>query len=263
MNVQVLVAAMNQTDHNLLKKMNIQSNVIVGNQCEKNEVEKFDFENYEAVYLNFCERGVGLNRNNALMRATSEFCLFADDDMVYDDGYPEIVRRAFELLPKADVIIFNLRGRDKGRGKINKIYKVNYMNYLKFGTARIAIRREVIKKNGIFFNQCFGGGTEHCHGEDNLFLTECLKKRLKVYAFPEYIASLTEERESTWNCGCDEKFFMDQGVLYYYISHKLCYILCLQDAIRHKSEYGINFFRTFSMMRRGIKKELIRKKDTI
>lgn len=41
MTVQVLVAAMNQTDHSLLKKMNIQSDVIVGNQCNHDSVEKF------------------------------------------------------------------------------------------------------------------------------------------------------------------------------------------------------------------------------
>ena len=52
--------------------------------------------------------------------------------------------------------------------------------------------------HGIYFNQCFGGGTEYSHGEDNLFLTDCLRKGLKIYAYPEYIAKLTEERKSTW-----------------------------------------------------------------
>ena len=37
--VQVLVAAMNQTDHSLLDRMNIQSDAIIGNQCDYNSGE--------------------------------------------------------------------------------------------------------------------------------------------------------------------------------------------------------------------------------
>ena len=76
MTVQVLVAAVGQNDQSLLNKMNIQSDVIVGNQCNCNSVEKFSFRGHRAMYLNFAERGVGLNRNNALMRADGDICLF-------------------------------------------------------------------------------------------------------------------------------------------------------------------------------------------
>ena len=71
--VQVLVAAMNQTDHSLLDRMNIQSDAIIGNQCDYNSVEKFEYDGHSITYLNFAERGVGLNRNNALMRATADY----------------------------------------------------------------------------------------------------------------------------------------------------------------------------------------------
>ena len=57
MKVQVLVATMNQRDYSLLKKMNIQTSVIVGNQCDHNSIEMFDYEGNEAIYLNFNERG--------------------------------------------------------------------------------------------------------------------------------------------------------------------------------------------------------------
>ena len=82
--IQVLVAAMNQKDHSLLEKMNIKSNAIIGNQCDYNSIEKFKYKDYDIVYLNFAEKGVGLNRNNSLMRATGDICLFADDDMIYE-----------------------------------------------------------------------------------------------------------------------------------------------------------------------------------
>ena len=208
MRIQVLVAAMHQADHGLLQKMNIQSDVIVGNQCNYNSIEKFEYNGHSAIYLNFAERGVGLNRNNALMRATGDICLFADDDMEYMDNYCDLIQDQFKQLPDADVIVFNLAEEEPTRYVINKIEKVGYLNYLRYGTARVAFKLKSIRENGIYFNQCFGGGTEHCHGEDNIFLTDCLKAKLKIYAVPKTIAKLTEERESTWNSGYDEKYLV-------------------------------------------------------
>ena len=251
MNIQVLVAAMNQTDHSLLEKMNIQSDVIVGNQCDFNSVENFDYNSHSAVYLNFAERGVGLNRNNALMRATGDVVLFADDDMVYNDDYVKTVTEAFENNPEADVVIFNLVGREQGHDLIKKASKVNYLNFLRYGTARVAVRLKSVKENGIYFNQCFGGGTEHCHGEDNLFLAACLQKKLNVIAVPDYIATLTESRESTWNNGYDDKYIRDQGCLYKTLSRRWWKLLCLQDAVRRAGSYNSSWLSVYKKMVRG------------
>lgn len=237
MKVQVLIATMNQTDHSLLDKMNIQTDAIVGNQCDRNSVEKFKYKGHNIVYLNFSEKGVGLNRNNALMRATGDYCLFADDDMIYHKGYVNRIISAFEEIPQADVIVFNLKEKNTSRYMIKKKSRVTWMNYLRYGTARIAVRLSSIKSNGIYFNQCFGGGTEHCHGEDNLFLTSCLKAGLKIYAFPSCIAELTDERESTWNREFNKKYLIDQGYLYRTISKRWWKLLCLQDVVRHRRLY--------------------------
>ena len=111
---------MSQTDHSLLDKMNIQTDAIVANQCDKNFIEQFEWNGHTVKYLNFAERGVGLNRNNALMRAEADICLFADDDMVYVDGYGEILERLFSENPKADVIIFNIKENQISRYVIPK-----------------------------------------------------------------------------------------------------------------------------------------------
>ena len=248
MRVQVLVASMNQIDFSLLDTMRIQSDVIVGNQCDRNSIEKFEYRGYSAIYLNFSERGVGLNRNNALMRATGDICLFADDDMVYVDDYPAIIEKAFIANPKADVIVFNLIEKNSDRKQIIKKQKINRLNYLRYGTARIAVRLKSIKENGIYFNQCFGGGTEHCHGEDNIFLTECLNKGLKIIALPIQIAELTNVRESTWNEGYNEKYLKDQGILYKTISKKWWRLLCLQDAIRKQKIYKMHWKKVYRIM---------------
>ena len=144
--------------------------------------------------------------------------------------------------------MFNLHEKRISRKLITKKVRVGYLNYLRYGTARIAVRLASVKKYGIYFNQCFGGGTEHCHGEDNLFLNACLKNGLKIVAVPEYIATLTEERKSSWNRGYDEKYIRDQGVLFRTLSRRWWRFLCLQDAFRRHKSYNMGFYKAFIMM---------------
>lgn len=261
MRIQVLVASMNQTNHSLVKRMNLQTDAIIGNQCDRNEIEKFECDGLQITYLSFAERGVGLNRNNALMRADADVCLFADDDMVYKDGYSKIIQDAFERHPDADILAFNLEESKASDGhfipkrkKIKKESRVSFFNCLRYGTARIAVRLRAIRLNGISFNLCFGGGTPFCHGEDNLFVVSCLGKGLKMYSIPETIATLTEERESSWNGGFDNRYVMDQGMLFRCMSRKYWKLLCLQDALRRHSSYKMSFLTAYKKMVLGGKR---------
>lgn len=248
MKVQVLLATMYQTNHGLIEKMNITTEAIVCNQCNYNGFEEFTHDDNKILWYSFNERGVGLNRNNALMRATGEICLFADDDMVYVDNYAAIINKAFSDYPSADIIVFNLTEPLVTRKLIKKAGRVSRFNFLRYGTARIAVRMSSIRNNGIYFNQCFGGGTEHCHGEDSLFLSSCLDKGLKIYACPEYIAELTVERESSWNKGYDDKYLCDQGSLYRTISRHWWKLLCFQDAVRRRKSYPVGWYSAYRIM---------------
>lgn len=254
MKVQVLAAAMQQNDYRLLERLNIQSDAIIGNQCSRNSIETFEWKGHKITYLNFAEKGIGLNRNNALIRADADIVLFADDDMVYADGYVSLIKKQFRNHPDADGIIFNITESDSEYYKryvIQKEMKVGYFNFLRYGTVRIALRLKSIKENGIYFNQCFGGGCEYRHGEDNIFICDCLKKGLKIYAVPAAIAALMGERESTWNKGYDNQFFYDQGKLYRIISRKWWRILCLQDALRHQKMYSRAWRDSYRLMTKG------------
>jgi len=249
--VQVLVATMNQTDHSIIDKLGIECDAIVGNQCDRNEIEKFEMNGHSVTFLNFAEKGIGLNRNNALIRANADVVIFADDDMVYEKGYVRLINQQFDRFPDADAIIFNVienHARGQKRYIIKKEMRVNYLNFLRYGTVRIAIKLKSIKENGIYFNQCFGGGCEYQHGEDNIFIANCLQKGLKIYAVPYPIAELTEERESTWRAGFDDRYFYDQGKLYKAISRRFWKLLCLQDAVRHQKMYERNWHSSYKKM---------------
>lgn len=235
MNLQVLLSTMNQSDHSIIDNVNIKTDAIVVNQCDRNEIEEFIHNGRTIKFLSFAERGVGVSRNNALMRATGDICLFADDDVVYEDNYEEKVINAFMKNPKADVILFNMLSTDKDResSKITKQHKVGYTNCLRYGTVRIAVKTERVHMANIFFSLMFGGGARYSAGEDCLFLTDCIKKGLRVYAVPEVIGSITEG-SSTWFNGFTDKYFFDKGVLYTCLSKPLAYLLCIRFAImRH------------------------------
>ena len=254
MKIQVLVATMNQSDHSLLENMNIQTDAVVGNQCNRNEVEHFDYRGHDIAWYSFRERGVGLNRNNALMRANADIVLFADDDMVYVESYPEIVKKAFKELPNADIIVFDLKYPHGGRAPITKIRRLNKRNCMRFGAARLAMRLSKIHLNGVNFNLCFGGGAKYSSGEDTLFLNDCLNKKLKVYAYPAVIAHLQDERGSTWFQGYNDKFFFDKGVLYYLLNRKLGGLFAVYHCIKHRKRYKTyGWHNALKQMYRGFK----------
>ena len=237
--VQVLVASMNTEAEDLVRRMGIGSDVLIGNQCDVNDVSSFEYNGHTVAVYSFAERGVGLNRNNTLMRATAEFCLIADDDMRYFPDYAETVGKAFDSHPEADVIVFNVEeSRRKKPIVIKKPYRVGWRNFMRFATFRFAFRTESVRRRGIAFNLSFGGGAAYAHGEDSLFLADCLTKGLTVLALPITVAELTYERESTWFHGFDDKYFSDQGALYAAISRKHYRFLCLQDAVRHRRKYA-------------------------
>lgn len=256
MNVQVLVAAMNQTDYSLLRKMNIRSDVIVGNQCDRNSVENIEFNGYKATYLNFVERGVGLNRNNTLIRATGDICLFADDDMAYVDNYVEIVTKGFEKFPQADALVFNIitvGGDDQNRRKNLKEKRITVLNSLNYGAARIAVKRSSILKKRICFSQLFGGGTMYSSGEDSLIVRDMLRNGFKIYAIPETIATV-DQSTSTWFSGYHEKFFYDKGALMNAMFPKMYFLMNnLYFPYRYKKIAGVKPSNIRKWMNKGSK----------
>lgn len=217
MKLEVLLATMDRKDDTVLDTMCVRSDIIVCNQnSDKTDYRRYERNGWDVRWYDFQEKGVGLNRNNALLRATAEICLMADDDVVYAENYGKIILDAFARYPKADVILFNIRSVDGTlRYRENKLKRIRLRNCGRYGAVRIAFRRMSVIKKSIAFNQLFGGGCLFTAGEDTMFIRECIQKGLRVIAVPDVILKLTDDRPSTWFKGYNRKFFEDFGSSYY------------------------------------------------
>lgn len=220
MKLQVLVACVQENEITLAEHMNISTEAIICNQCQEYSYKEFMRRGRQIRAFSFDERGVGKNRNNALMRAEAEFVLFGDEDIIYNDDYEARILGEFGKNPQADILMFNVMAVESRRTYENVRHKrVRWYNYGRYPTYAMCARLESLRKANVWFSLLFGGGAKYSNGEDSLFIHDCLKKGLKIYAAPVVIGHEKERRggESTWFTGYNEKFFYDRGVLYHYL----------------------------------------------
>lgn len=256
---QVLCVTMHQKDFSKIKQMNITTDAILANQADCSFCWEMQTKDVSVKLVTKNERGVGKNRNTAIdnMYDDCDICLIADDDMRYVDNYAKIVDKAFSQVPEADALIFNIEtvGCDMGRRKNGKIVKVRFYNCLNYGAVRIAIKREALQKSKLCFSELFGGGAPYSAGEDTLFIADMLKHGMKIYTYPETIASV-EQNESSWFCGYNEKYLYDKGALFCALSKPFANLLCIQDLMRHPRIYkenNIGIVNAYRHMKKGIK----------
>ena len=241
--MQVIVATTRQKDLELYSKMHVQSNMVIANQYDKAEIKRDNFDGNRVVMITTDTVGVGKNRNIAMLYATDDIILFADDDVIYRDGYSDTVHNAFLELPDADVIIFRMDFM-----KNEKIYdidrhvtrRVHMWNGLSFGTYQIAVRRRALLRENIHFTHLFGGGCLYSAGEDSLFLIDCFRRKMRVYTYGKIIGTNVRE-SSSWFCGFNEKFFYDRGALIMCAFPKVRYLIMFYYVYiyRKKSQLSI------------------------
>lgn len=237
MTFQVLVSTMHQRNFDLLKKMNIDTNAIVINQCDENEVFELEFKEKIVKWINNTDRGLSKSRNLALEQACADICIFADDDLIYIENYKNIISEEFKLNPKADVIAFKVDGIErKFKNYHSKPRKLNYITSMKVSSVEIAFKLDSVKNSGIRFNESFGAGAKYSSGEENIFLYDCLKMGLNIQYVPVKISDL-HIGDSTWFKGFDREYFITKGAVFTAMSKLLSIPLIIQFALRKYKLY--------------------------
>jgi len=255
MNVEVLVACMQQKDDSLYEKMNLRTDAVFANQCDEYSYKTIMKGDKKLRIVSTSDRGVGKNRNMALLNATGDILLFSDEDMVYCDDYEIKIKTAFEKLPHADAIIFNCSFSNNGiiyKTSCEKTKRVRIYNALKYGTCRIAIKRESFLRANIYFSQLYGGGARYSSGEDSLFIVDMLKKKLKVYTH-EFVIGYTAEDVSSWFNGYTNKYYFDKGVWLANAFPVMKYPLGMYYAFKLRNTSERSVMQVFSLISEGIK----------
>lgn len=188
----------------------------------------------------------------ALDNALGDFVLLCDDDEVLYEGYEEKIKNAFIEHSNFDVICFQIKCPHKKYS--NSCFPLNYLTSLKISSWQIAFKLESIRNNEIRFDNRFGSGTPLGSGEENIFLYDCIKKKLKLLYIPICIGEVSQMK-SNWFKGFNESYFFNRGKIirrmmgcfwgsaysFYFVVSKHC---------RYKAE--LNFFKALKNIFLGL-----------
>lgn len=253
MNSQVLVSTMKQENHSLIKDMNLRTNAVVINQDDRDSEKYIQSNNCDILWVNSSDRGISRSRNLAIAKANSDICILADDDLIYVDNYHNIITDSYKKYPNADILVFKVDGINKTfKNYGTKIKNISCVSSLKISSVQITFRRKSIVNKNIEFNEYFGSGSKYSMGEENIFLHDCLKNKLKIKYIPEKIADLYIG-ESSWFVGFNKKYLIDRGAGYSAMGKYFSIFLIIQFAIRKRRLLKENFclFESIKTMLKG------------
>ena len=255
MRLQVLAVTMHQQDLSIAEKMNVRCDAVIANQADREEIitQEMPFGRWKMVTTS--TRGVGRNRNVALQSAEGDILLMSDDDVVYREDMPEQVVTAFAESPEADVIVFGMEMVKNGvvfETRTEEKRRLHVWNAMKYGTYRLAIRREALERAGITFHESFGGGCPFSAGEDSLFIKACFDKGLRVYAHPYVLGSCCKD-QSSWFVGYNDKYFYDKGVLVRHLFPRTAYVMALYFGAYFKRETSVGLWKRLRLVYAGVR----------
>lgn len=245
---------MGQTDFSKIESMRLRSDVVFANQADCFDYAQTDFDGGTARMITTPYRGVGKNRNTALIAARGDICVIADDDAVYADGYEKLISDAYERRPDADMILFALEGGDPVTGrrppKIKSAKRLRRWNRCPYGGPSVTFRRDSVLRANVWFSLLFGGGCPYSSGEDSKFIQDCRNRGLKIYLEPAVIASV-DYSASSWFGGYDEKFFYDKGAFFRATYGGATIIRIVYYAFRMASKTELSVLKSMSCMQSG------------
>jgi len=248
MTFEILISTMHCNFFN--KNSVIPDNTLIINQHSK---ESTMCPNIKNVY-NFKESGLSRSRNHAIDLCTGNICHISDDDLVYIENIKEIILNAFNDNPSADIITFQVQLPNT---KLYKDYKKEKFWHTRKSimgvmSVEIAFRSQAIKDYNLKFDENFGLGAAFPTGEENIFLSDALKKGLNILYIP--LPIVIHPLETSGKNYADTSIIEAKGAMLYRIFGFLGYPVSFVFAYRQYkySALGLNEF--YSTMLRGIKK---------
>lgn len=254
---EVLCVTMHQTDFQKVAEMNIRSNVVFANQCDRTAYEEKEFDGFTAKMISTETRGLARNRNIGLVHSRAEYVLFADDDQIFLDGYEEKVERVLAAHPEADAIKFYCESTNPARPLSYRrpvsFCRASKRKLMSAGVPCLVIKKDFLVRSNVHFLECVGAGTAIFTGEDSIFYHDLLKAKAKIFLSDELISYVKQEG-STWFSGYTEQFYRSVGYVYARIYGALAPAAALRRVIltRRRKDCNSPFFWAYRNAIKGI-----------
>lgn len=256
---EILLSCMFLSDSKeMIKRSHITSDTVIINQCDEENYKEENICNALLRTFSVTDRGLTKSRNLAISKSQADICIICDDDEIFNEGYEKAVSSAYDALPDADIIIFDMVDRPLKWG--NSIKKLSYIDLMSVSSWQITFRREKLLASGVLFDENMGAGSGNGAEEEFRFLTQCRKAKLRIYHYPFRLASVAQT-QSTWFKGFDEEFFVNRGnTTRYIMGLPLSVIYAAYYAFaKRKQLSGMSMLRAFSYTVKGIKENRLTK----
>lgn len=256
---EILLSCMFLSDSKeMIKRSHITSDTVIINQCDEENYKEENICNALLRTFSVTDRGLTKSRNLAISKSQADICIICDDDEIFNEGYEKAVSSAYDALPDADVIIFDMVDRPLKWG--NSIKRLGYIDLMSVSSWQITFRREKLLASGVLFDENMGAGSGNGAEEEFRFLTQCRKAKLRIYHYPFRLASVAQT-QSTWFKGFDEEFFVNRGNTTRYIMGLPLSVLyaAYYAFAKRKQLSGMSMLRAFSYTVKGIKENRLTK----
>lgn len=217
MKVQLLISCMHEKDTSIIQRSNVQSDVVVVNQCDHDSIEEFDFVNKKgktchAKFINTSERGLSRSRNMAIANASGDICLICDDDEIFVDNYEDLIVEAYEKNGDINCITFAIDRNDLSFKKeySSTPHKVGLKQIMQTSSVQITFRTNMVKEHNIRFDTKLGSGSGNGAGEENKFLLDIKRCGEKIMFWPSNIGEV-KAGKSLWFKGFTQEYMRNQG----------------------------------------------------
>lgn len=256
---EILLSCMFLSDSKeMIKRSHITSDTVIINQCDEENYKEENICNALLHTFSVTDRGLTKSRNLAISKSQADICIICDDDEIFNEGYEKAVSSAYDALPDADIIIFDMVDRPLKWG--NSIKRLGYIDLMSVSSWQITFRREKLLASGVLFDENMGAGSGNGAEEEFRFLTQCRKAKLRIYHYPFRLASVAQT-QSTWFKGFDEEFFVNRGNTTRYIMGLPLSVLyaAYYAFAKRKQLSGMSMLRAFSYTVKGIKENRLTK----
>lgn len=256
---EILLSCMFLSDsEEIIKRSHITSDTVIINQCDEENYKEENICNALIRTFSVTDRGLTKSRNLAISKSQADICIICDDDEIFNEGYEKAVSSAYDALPDADIIIFDMVDRPLKWG--DSIKKLSYIDIMSVSSWQITFRREKLLASGVLFDENMGAGSGNGAEEEFRFLTQCRKAKLRIYHYPFRLASVAQS-QSTWFRGFDEEFFINRGNTTRYIMGLPLSVLyaAYYAFAKRKQLSGMSMLRAFSYTVKGIKENRLTK----